>query len=399
MAVMTECPMCHMKQATKNKICKCGENLDKAKRSKRVRYWISFRLPNGKQRREPVGFSVQEARDADGKRRSQKRENRIFDILPESKITFHELSSWYLNLKSVKKLSSYDRVVQALNQFNLVFGNHLVNSIKQTDLEDYQDMRKSQDRAPATIDMEIKYAQALITKAFDNDKIDGRCLKPFRKTKKLLTAGTNARNTLISIEQYLSLISNASTHYKGVLLLAFHTGMRLGEIRQLKWSYIDKDANIIRLPKEAVKEGRIKEIPINHHIKTLLKTTPIALHHEYVISYMGTPMNGKNSLKKQFQATCIKANIPYGRKLPGGITFHDIRRTVKTNMVSAGIDKVYRDTILGHSLKGMDIHYIIPTVETLTNAIEKYTNWFDKHVEVVSANVDQIVDQKVMLNK
>jgi hypothetical protein len=41
-------------------------------------------------------------------------------------------------------------------------------------------------------------------------------------------------------------------------------------------------------------------------------------------------------------------------------------------MVSAGVDKVYRDTILGQSLKGMDIHCIAPTEDDLAGAIDKY---------------------------
>ena len=109
MAVLAECPMCHNKQSTRNKVCSgksgCGLDLDKAKRSKKVRYWIQYRLPGGKQRKEYVGTSIEEARDADGKRRVQKRENRIFDIVPEAKMTFSELAGWYLELEKVKALS------------------------------------------------------------------------------------------------------------------------------------------------------------------------------------------------------------------------------------------------------------------------------------------------------
>jgi hypothetical protein len=31
--------------------------------------------------------------------------------------------------------------------------------------------------------------------------------------------------------------------------------------------------------------------------------------------------------------------VTYGRKAAGGITMHNIRRTVKTNMLAAGVDK------------------------------------------------------------
>lgn len=41
------------------------------------------------------------------KRTVQKREKRIFDVLPESTMTFQKLTGWYLGLKTVEKLKSY----------------------------------------------------------------------------------------------------------------------------------------------------------------------------------------------------------------------------------------------------------------------------------------------------
>jgi len=171
MAILAECPFCHNKQTVKNKICKCGSDLDKAKRSKKVRYWISYRIPIGqneegktiyKQRRELVGKSIEKARDADGKRRVQKRENRIFDMLPESKMTFQELTDWYLGLRTVKKLKSYKRVESAFNRFNETFGNMIVGDIKPVLLENYQENREGQGISAATIDMEISIAKTMV---------------------------------------------------------------------------------------------------------------------------------------------------------------------------------------------------------------------------------------------
>jgi integrase len=403
MAILAECSFCRNKQSVKNKVCKCGADLDKAKRSKKVTYWISYRIPTGKdeegktiykQRREAVGKSIEKARDADGKRRVQKRENRIFDMLPESNMTFQELTDWYLGLSSVKKLSSYDRIKGAIKNFNIVFGQYQLNKIRQTDLEEYQIKRKKEGRADATIDMEIKIAQTAVTKAFDNDKVEGRCLKAFRRTKRLLEKGSNARKTLVSIEQYLKLIKLASPHYRATLIIAHNTGMRLAEIKTLKWSYIDRNKKMIRLPAEVTKEGREKNIPINHHVKDALDALPRAIQNDFVITYRGESLSNKFSLKKQFSETCQKADIPYGRKILNGITFHDIRRTVKTNMAVAGVDKVYRDMILGHSLRGMDVYYIIPTDEALTSAMNKYTKWLDG--EMIPAIVDQSVDQTAL---
>ena len=97
MAILAECPICHTKQSLTKKRCICGENLDRAKGSKRVKFWIDYRLPNGKQRRESVdaieglnGYSIEDARDANSKKRVDKKENRLFDIKADTKMKFNK---------------------------------------------------------------------------------------------------------------------------------------------------------------------------------------------------------------------------------------------------------------------------------------------------------------------
>ena len=57
------------------------------------------------------------------------------------------------------------------------------------------------------------------------------------------------------------------------------------------------------------------------------------------------------------------------------------------------VDKAHRDTILGHSLKGMDAHYVKPPETSLTAAMDKYTTGLDAQVEAKLQNVDHAVDQ------
>ena len=126
-------------------------------------------------------------------------------------------------------------------------------------------------------------------------------------------------------------------------------------------------------------------------MKNILNGLPRALQHDYVITYKGKPIKEPGGLKNSFKTACQKSEIPCGQKVKNGIIFHDIRRTVKTNMLSAGIDKTLIDVTLGHSLQGMDIHYIAPSGEVLRKAMDKYTQWLDG--ELNFANVDQTVDQ------
>lgn len=384
MAILAECPVCHKKQKVTNKVCDCGTGFDKAKKSGKVRYWIQFRLPGGKQRKEYVGTSIEEARDADGKRRVQKRENRIFDILPEAKMTFEELTNWYTELAPVKKLASYKRVKQALSSFNKTFGDRIVGSIKPVELEEYQERRERDGKAAATIDMEISIAKTMIVKAFDNDMVDGRTVKAFRKIRRKLKKAANARRRTVTIEEYQRLCSVAPAHLKAFITIGFNTGMRAGEIRMMQWSYIDREKGFIRLPEDITKERKAKIIPINHHVQELLDSLPRAIHHGFVLTYRGEPIQDRGGFKRSFGTACKNAGIPCGRKAEDGMTFHDIRRTVKTNMLNAGVNKVHRDLILGHSLQGMDVHYIVPSEEDLRAAMERYTAWLDKESETAS---------------
>jgi len=414
MGILAECPICHTKQSVKNKKCKCELDLDKAKKSKKkVRYWISYRMPDGKQKRESVGafegldpYSITDAKDALRKRQVQKREKKIFDIVYDSDITFSELSTWYLDLKSVQKKKSYKRIKIALKKFNIAFGNRLLSEVNSIALEDYQDDLSEQGLSPSTIDITLGIAKTMVNKAFNADrikigkqkvKINGDLLRAFNAIDRKLIRGSNARTRLATIDEYLRLQDTSAKHLKPMIIVAMNTGMRPGEIKNLKWSYIDKKAGFIRLPAEIIKEGAKtgagKNIPINHNVKAVLDSQIRALHHDYVFSYGTKPITSDKGITKSFRTACNKAGIVYGKKVEGGIIFHDFRRTVKTYMVDAGVDKAYRDTILGHSLKGMDTHYIKPPEASLTAAMEKYTTWLDAQIEAKIQNVDHSVDQ------
>ncbi len=390
MAILAECPRCHRKQAVKNRDCAgCEGDLVKLKRSGKVRYWIHYRVPSGKQRWEFIGVSIEEARAAEGKRKAQKFENPgVLEKVPAEKMTFTELAEWYLDLSSVKKLASYERIKGALANFNREFGERIISSLKPLDLENYQEKREEAGRAPATIDMEIGLVKTMVTKAFDNDLVDGRTVKAFRTVKRKLRKADNARRRTLTIDEYLKLADMAPPHLKSILTVAFNTGMRTGELRGLRWSHIDREKGVIRLPAELTKEARPKIIPINKDVNKVLGSTPKALHHDFVFTYQGNPILSPGGLKKSFMTACSRAGIPYGQEHPEGLIFHDIRRTVKTNFVNAGVDQVHRDIILGHSLHGMDAHYMAPSIKDLHRAMARYTEWLDGQF----ANVSQTVN-------
>jgi len=224
----------------------------------------------------------------------------------------------------------------------------------------------------ASIDMELSIADTMIRMAFDNNMVDARVLNAFSTVKRKLRPGSNVRSRILHFDEYLNLIAVAPQHLKPIIITGYNTGMRMGELLKLQWQFIDRQRGFIRLPLTITKEGRHKIIPINHHVDAVLKRTPRALMHDFVFTYQGRSFS-EGGIKRSFRTACKNARIAYGRKTPNGLTFHDIRRTFKNQMMYAGIDKAYRDAIVGHRLKGMDIYYLVLSEESLKEAMKKYT--------------------------
>ena len=127
------------------------------------------------------------------------------------------------------------------------------------------------------------------------------------------------------------------------------------------------------------KEKGVKVIPINNNVRKIFNQQIRNLHSALVFQLRGKEIP-PTKLSREFRADCAKAGIPAGRKMEGGITFHDIRSTVKTNMANAGIDPTFRDALLGHSRKGMDTYYIQIDPKDLASHMAVYEGWLNEKV-------------------
>ncbi len=382
MAVLAECLICHKKQSVSNRLCDCGEDLVKAKKSKRVRYWISYRLPGGKQKRESVGFSIEEAKDAEGKRRSQKRENRIFDIKPDAKMSFNELTKWYLNLEKVKSLAYYSILTINLNSFNSEFGNFIVNQIKPVDLENYQAKRKAQGQSDSYIDSQIGAARTMINKAFDNDIVSGDIVKVFRRVNNLLKGNANARDRVLSNDEFNKLLEALPAHTRAIVATGYYGGMRKGEVLNLTWEHIDMKNRIIQLEALETKDREARKIPICDGLYKILESIPKAIHDNHVFLFKGKPIK---DIRTALKRACRDTKIQYGRGTKGGFVFHDTRHCFNTNMRRSGVPESVIMKITGHSTREMFLRY--DTVDS--NDTRKAVDQMEGFLKSVDQNVDQ----------
>ena len=383
MGILAQCPVCRTRQSVKNKICrKCDHDLDKAKTSKRLTYWISYRLPSGKQIQEPVGTSVDEARAADGKKKAQKKEGRLFDIKEDTKMNFNELTEWYLKLEKVKALASYDTIRISLMKFNKVFGNTIIASITPADLENYQAKRLKAGMAPATIDHEVGKTRTMISKAFDNRKISGETIRTFKTVKNLLKKGSDVRDRILTHDEYNRLYENASRHIREIITTAYYTGMRRGEILNLTWDRVDMKNRFINLEAADTKDDEKRSIPICEELFEMLTNVTRHLKNNHVFLFRGKKVS---DIRTGLVKACKKAGIIYGRFKKGGFVLHDFRHTFNTNMRKAGVTESVIMAITGHSTREMFDRYNTVDQDDTRQAV--------KSLEVFFQNVTQSVTQ------
>lgn len=382
MAILAECPTCRRRQSLRNKICSCGENLDRAKKSKKIEYWITYRLPGGKQRFEKVGNSLELAKDAESKRRVQKREKRFFEILPETNMTFRELTNWYLGLESTKSKKYFWVLKISLETFNKMFGDKLLSDIKTSEIEDYKAWRERVFKVSlATIKREIIAAKTVINAAFKDGMISGEVLRVFKNVK--VSGGSEMRTRVLSPAEFQAIEDASSPKLKPILRIGYETGLRLSEILKMRWGRLNLKDRIISLKPEDTKTKKGRMIPMSDEVFSIFSRMPRPLNDDNLVFNVT-----KKIISWGLSRACERAGLVYGRFRNGGLIFHDLRRTFYTDLRRAGVQEGVIMTLTGHSRNRVIDRYNVITIEDLRDAIKKLSD-YRKACENVDQNVDQ----------
>jgi integrase len=169
------------------------------------------------------------------------------------------------------------------------------------------------------------------------------------------------------------LIHCSAHHLKPILIVALNTGMRKGEILNLRWNDIDFDRYFIFI--RETKSGRSRKVPMNYLVLEALNS--LKRESEYVFYNPETKKRIKD-VKTAFKAACRRAGIK-------DLRFHDLRHTAATYMVTGGVDLVTVAEILGHTDIKMTMRYAHPTPENkrkAVNVLNAIFNHQNKEMEI-----------------
>jgi integrase len=139
-----------------------------------------------------------------------------------------------------------------------------------------------------------------------------------------------------------------------VKLLAL-TGQRLNDIARARRSEIDLEKATLTVPPERYKTGVAQEVPLPPMAKDMLIALP-RFARGFALTTTGgaRPISGFAKLKRRLDQEIAERRKTDGREPMPPWVLHDIRRTVRTRLVSdLGVEAFVAERVIGHTLPGL----------------------------------------------
>ena len=279
----------------------------------------------------------------------------------DRKIRYENFAKEYLDYAKVNK-RSWGRDESSLKRLLPFFGNLLLSKITPRHIEEYKRVRLDKVK-PGTVNRELASLKHMFTIAEKLGRFDGK--NPVKQVKFL-----QERQYVMKIldrEEINRLIDAAADHLKPILIIAVSTGMRKGEIFNLRWSDIDFIAHYIHI--KETKSNVMRKVPMNAVVAATLKN--IERKSEFIFpSSWSKKHKHINDVFRLLKAACKKAGIR-------DLRFHDLRHTAATLMVTGGVPLVTVSQILGHATIHMTMKYAHPTPEDKRKAVNVLASIFE----------------------
>lgn len=390
------------------------------KRPNSGNYWIRYAGPDGSIIRESSETdNFKEAEKLLRKRKEAVDEGKLQEIKKISNYTFRELAElyqeWIIGRQASAKNKKY-----IINRHLLKYGNLPLKSFSTMIVEQLQTELKK-DLKNASCNKVLNVLKHMFTKAFEWDMVSEDILKRVRKVKLFLDDGKRLR--YLSREECQALIGACDGHIKPIVATALNTGMRRGEILNLKWDNVDLKHSFILLDK--TKNGERREIPINATLKNIFSTLyqgtaerPRRIDVAYVFyeartgkAYKEVKRSFHSALKKATVSKCTSCDYqsaieeePKDKSIEfcpqcssemnthKGINdfhFHDLRHTFASHLVMSGIDLTTVSRLLGHKDIKMTLRYSHLAPSHIKNAV----NVLDTTLNGQKAKLTQLVAQ------
>lgn len=228
------------------------------------------------------------------------------------------------------------------------FGKLQVDKITHSKIEEYK-ASKIDKQAPKTTNNQLAVLSKCLRCAYEELEIENKF------PKIVMNRIVDKEVRFLSLEESEHLIKHADGIWKEMILVALHTGLRLGEILALDWhdvNFVNKTISVRRSMYRGT-PGPTK----NYNVRGVSLT-------DDVFRVLATRKNKDGFVFIDDDGNAIKhdraiSNIHRICRIAGirDITWHGLRHTFASHLVMAGVPMRYIQDLLGHSSEKMTRRY------------------------------------------
>ena len=267
-----------------------------------------------------------------------------FNELLRSKPKPKTLSQFIMEFLSYAKATyakpTVDIFAIGLKHLQVISGDCLLTQLSPQHIDRYKSQRLS-SVSPTTVNVEVRGLRAVLNVALRWKLIDDN---PFSKVQLIRIA--EQPPTFFSKADFQNLISVIKENWlKELVVLSVLTGMRRGELINLRWQEIDLQRKLLHIQSNATfktKQGKQRTLPLSEVAFQLLSARHRLSVCEYVFSLK------EEKVKESFVSHKLKDYIR-DAGLNEKLHFHSLRHTFASWLVQDGVSLYEVQKLLGHS--------------------------------------------------
>jgi integrase len=233
----------------------------------------------------------------------------------------HYAEKQHKSLKTKKDGTPYLFPLTALDSF---FDGRRVNDIDRETVRAFVANRRAAGSSNSTINNSVRLLTRMFSLARDNEKLTA--IPKFELLK------TKSRQGFLPPEQFQKLFDAMPTNLQPMLILLYHSGVRVGEAERIEWPAVNLDAATITLLEGETKNDESRILPLSDSLVRLLSR---------VKQREGRVFPSKRAMQAAFPKACAVAKIE-------GLLVHDLRRSAVRNLMEAGTQQAVAMRISGH---------------------------------------------------
>ena len=242
-----------------------------------------------------------------------------------------------------------------VSHLDLFFAGFRALKIATDEIRSYIHKRQVEGAANGTINRELALLRRMFRLAVEDGKL--RDIPHFPMLKE-----SPPRKGFLEHANYQKLRQELPEHLCPVLAMGYFTGMRFGEILNLRWSNVDLVNAEVRLDRGTTKNDEPRTIPLTGELLEMLRIErERTTGTESVFTRAGQRIA---TFRKAWKSATKRAGL-------SGLLFHDLRRTGVRNLVRAGVPERVAMAISGHKTRAVFERYNIVSGSDLKDAASK----------------------------